>query len=75
MSPPLKPADPKLRRAKGSFFRTMKAVLWSFVGLRSRGEFEEDVTQLNPLHIVLAGFIVLIMFIGGLALLARWVVG
>jgi hypothetical protein len=33
---------------KTSFLRTVKAVAWSFVGLRSRGDYEEDVKNLNP---------------------------
>lgn len=60
---------------KGSFFRTVKAVLWSFVGLRSQGGYEEDVAQLNPLHIVIAGLVGVFVFVGSLILLATWVVG
>jgi len=60
---------------KGSFFRMVKAVLWSFVGLRSQGGYEEDVAQLNPLHIVIAGLVGVFVFVGSLILLATWVVG
>ena len=35
-----------------SLWRTVKAVAWSFVGLRARSEFEQDVQTLNPLHII-----------------------
>ena len=60
---------------KGSFFRTVKAVLWSFVGLRSQGGYEQDVAQLNPVHIVIAGLVGVFIFVGSLILLATWVVG
>ena len=62
-------------KRKGSVFRTIKAVMWSFVGLRARGDYEKDVEQLNPVHIVIAGFIGVVVFVGGLILLATWVVG
>ena len=64
-----------LIKRKGSFLRTVKAVLWSFVGLRARGDYEQDVQQLNPLHIVAVGLIGVVIFVGGLILLATWVVG
>lgn len=60
---------------KGSIWRTIKAVGWSFVGLRSRGEYEKDVEQLNPVHIVIAALVGVLVFVGGLILLATWVVG
>ena len=61
-------------KRKGSIFRTAKAVLWSFVGLRARGDYEKDVEQLNPVHIVVIGLIVCGGFVGGLILLANWAV-
>jgi Protein of unknown function (DUF2970) len=54
--------------------RTVKAVAWSFVGLRSGKEFEKDTQQLNPIHIVIAGFAGLALFIGALLLIVNWVV-
>jgi hypothetical protein len=65
---------PPVRR-KGSIWRTIKAVSWSFVGLRSHGDYEKDVERLNPLHIVIVGFVGVLVFVGGLMLLATWVVG
>lgn len=61
-------------RRKGSIFRTMKAVMWSFVGLRARGDYEKDVEQLNPVHIVIAGLVGVVVFVMGLVALASWVV-
>jgi nitric oxide reductase large subunit len=54
--------------------RTAKAVAWSFVGLRSSTEFEKDTQQLNPIHIVIAGFVGVAIFIGALLLLVNWAV-
>ncbi len=57
-----------------SFARTIKAVAWSFVGLRSGKEFEKDTQQLNPIHIVIAGFVGVALFIGVLLLVVNWAV-
>ncbi|MDP3170930.1 MAG: DUF2970 domain-containing protein [Polaromonas sp.] len=62
-------------RRKGSIWRTVKAVSWSFVGLRARGDYEQDVEQLNPVHIVIVGLLGVLVFVGSLILLATWVVG
>jgi hypothetical protein len=66
-----KPAEAVVRN---SFWRTAKAVAWSFVGLRSRGAYEEDVKRLSPLHIILAGLIGVFVFVAALMLLVNWVV-
>ena len=62
-------------KRKGAVWRTVKAVLWSFVGLRARGESEKDGEQLNPLHIVIVALVGIGFFFGGLIFLATWVVG
>ena len=69
VQPPLSPV-----KRKGSFLRTAKLVLWSFVGLRARGESELDVEQLNPVHIIVMGLVGVAIFVGGLIALATWVV-
>jgi Protein of unknown function (DUF2970) len=65
------PAAPK---PSTSMLRTAQAVIWSFVGLRSRQEFEKDTQQLNPIHVVIAGFAGVALFIGALVLIVNWVV-
>jgi hypothetical protein len=60
-------------RRKGSFWQTMRAVAWSFFGVRKSGEFEKDVTQLNPVHLVVAGVVAAAVFIAVLVLLVNWV--
>ena len=62
-------------KRKGSIWRTIKAVSWSFVGLRSRGDYEQDIAQLNPVHIVIVALAGVLVFVGSLILLATWVVG
>ena len=60
--------------AKPSLWRTTKAVAWSFVGLRSRGAYEEDVKNLSPLHIIAVGLVGVFVFVAALVLLVNWMV-
>jgi cytochrome b561 len=60
---------------KGSFAQTMKAVAWSFFGVRKGSDYEKDVNQLNPVHVVIAGVIAVLIFIGVLVAVVHWVVG
>ncbi len=59
---------------KGSFLQTMKAVAWSFFGVRESRDYEQDVSQLNPVHVIIAGVIGAIVFIGVLVLVVNWII-
>jgi hypothetical protein len=59
---------------KGSFAQTMKAVAWSFFGVRKSRDYEQDVAQLNPVHVIIAGIIGAIVFIGVLVLAVNWII-
>jgi DUF2970 family protein len=58
---------------KGSFLQTMRAVAWSFFGVRKSADYEKDVSQLNPVHVLIAGVIAALVFIGALIALVNWV--
>jgi hypothetical protein len=60
-------------RRKASFLQTMKAVAWSFFGVRKSRDYERDVSQLNPVHLVIAGVIGAAIFIGVLLVIVNWV--
>jgi hypothetical protein len=59
---------------KMSFGATVKAVLWSFFGVRKKSGFEEDTQKLNPLHVIIAGVIAAILFVFALVTLVKIVV-
>ena len=59
---------------KNSFLRLLKAVFWSFFGVRRRSDLESDA-KLNPLHLIAAGVIGAVLFIVVLLLVVRAVVG
>ena len=69
-------SDGDLKQAvqrKGSFLQTMRAVAWSFFGVRKSSDYEKDVSQLNPVHVVIAGVIGAVVFITMLLVLVNWV--
>lgn len=59
---------------KASFLYSLKAVVWSFFGLRRKRDFDNDDARLNPVHIVIAALIAVSMFIGLLILAVQWAV-
>jgi len=59
---------------KNSFLRLLKAVFWSFFGVRRRSDLENDAS-LNPLHLIAAGVIGAVLFIIVLLVVVRAVVG
>jgi len=60
---------------RGSWLRTVRAVAWSFFGIRKGAEYEKDVAQLNPLHVIIAGVVVAALFVLVLVVLVKWIVG
>ncbi|HVL76022.1 MAG TPA: DUF2970 domain-containing protein [Noviherbaspirillum sp.] len=60
---------------KAGFGATMKAVLWSFFGVRKRSDYERDAEQLNPVHVIIAGLLAALGFVVTLILIVRAVVG
>ena len=66
--------DRQAYRRSGAWLRTIKAVLWSFIGLRSRQEFNKDIAQINPIHLIAAGLLLAVLFVLGLLALVNWVV-
>jgi hypothetical protein len=58
-----------------SLMQTMRAVAWSFFGVRRSADYAQDVSKLNPVHVVIAGLIGAALFVLAIVLLVRWVVG
>jgi hypothetical protein len=70
----MKKEDKGLMKMVGVFMRTMKAVAWSFVGIRSRKGYENDISRISPWGLVLAGWLGGLMFVGVLVGIVSWVV-
>ncbi|WP_194722264.1 DUF2970 domain-containing protein [Noviherbaspirillum malthae] len=66
--------DKQSRQKERSFLSTMVAVAWSFIGLRRKKDFDEDVGGLNPFYVIIAGLIGTAIFIGTLLAIVNAVV-
>ncbi len=66
--------EQRVTRRKASFAATMKAVFWSFFGVRKKRDYEADAAQLNPVHVIIAGLIGAALFIAILIFIVRMVV-
>ena len=58
---------------RGSFTRTLRAVFWSFFGVRKASDLQKDAEQLNPVHVIIAGVIGAMLLVAGLLALVSWV--
>ena len=74
MSTPAGPGVKEAVRRKGSLVRTMGAVGWSFFGVRKARDLERDAAELNPLHLVVAGIVLALLFVAALIGLVNWVI-
>jgi hypothetical protein len=61
-------------RRKASFAATMKAVFWSFFGVRKRSDYDKDAASLNPVHVIIAGLIGAAIFVAVLIVIVKLVV-
>ncbi len=59
---------------KASFGATMKAVFWSFFGVRKRKDYESDAARLNPVHVIIAGILGAVIFVTVLVSIVKLVV-
>ncbi|KQM80307.1 MULTISPECIES: DUF2970 domain-containing protein [Xylophilus] len=58
---------------RGSLLRTVRAVAWSFLGLRRGSGLEQDA-RLNPVHVMVVGLVAVFLFVLALAALVHWIV-
>ena len=56
------------------FGRSVKAVGWSFLGIRSREGQDGDYARLKPLEVVAVGLVGVFVLIGILAAVVNWAV-
>ncbi len=61
-------------KKKSSFMQSMKAVMWGFLGVRKQSGLQEDVASLSFVHIIIAGVVGALIFMGALLLIVKAVV-
>jgi hypothetical protein len=49
-------------------------VLWGFLGVRRKADYQQDIARLNPLHIMAVGVIMASCSCSALILVVNWVV-
>ncbi len=58
----------------GSFLRTIRMVAWSFLGIRKNSELQKDAAHVNPFHIIVVGFVAVMILVVGLIVVVNLVV-
>jgi hypothetical protein len=53
----------------------IKTVLAGMLGVRAKADHERESASLNPLHVIIAGVVVVVLFVLTLVAVARFVVG
>ena len=59
---------------KVSLMRSVKAVAWSFLGIRKSSEFQEDIDKITPLHVLGVGLVAGLLFVVGSIVVVNLVV-
>jgi len=62
-------------KKNGGILQVMKAVAWSFLGVRKRADLEADAANLHPAQLIIAGIVGAVLFIVVLLLIVHAVVG
>ncbi len=70
----IEPVDVPVAQRKGSLLGTVKAVAWSFFGIRKNSDYQNDLAKLNPLHIIAVAIVMVMLMVVGLIVLVNWVV-
>ena len=58
-----------------SLLHTVKAVAWSFIGIRKNSEYQNDLARLNPLHVVAVAIVAVVLLVVALVAVVHWVAG
>ena len=51
------------KTASATPLQVIKAVFWSFLGIRRRAEYEKDAVSLKPVQVIVAGIIGAILLV------------
>jgi hypothetical protein len=60
--------------ANATPLQVVKAVFWSFLGIRRRAEYEKDAVTLKPAQVIVAGIIGAILLVLSLVTLVRFII-
>jgi amino acid transporter len=52
--------------------QVLRAVLWSFIGIRKSSGYADDVAKIRPVQVIVAGVFVAALFVGSLVVLVKF---
>jgi amino acid transporter len=59
-------------QARASSLQVIRAVLWSFIGIRKSSGYADDVAKIRPVQVIIAGVLVAALFVGSLVVLVKF---
>ena len=62
------------RSTVSNFLRSFKVVAWSFIGIRKQSEFHTDGNSVKPVHVIVVGLLLALLFVLGLITVINLVV-
>lgn len=65
--------EPERGRRKSTFLRSVRTVAWAFLGLRKRSGHDDDLSRIEPVHVIVAGLLGGVIFVLLLVLAVRLV--
>lgn len=63
----------RVSEERAGFWATIRAVLWSFVGIRRKSAYQDDARSLDPKAVVVAGVLAGVVFVLGVLTVVNWV--
>lgn len=60
---------------KAGFWATIRAVLWSFLGIRKGKDYQRDAASLDPKAVIVAGVLAGLLFVLAIVAFVQFVVG
>jgi hypothetical protein len=72
-SSPVEPPEPP-ERPTATFGQVLRAVLWSFFGVRKGDAMAHDTVTIRPWQVILVGIALAALLVVGLATLVRFIV-
>jgi hypothetical protein len=70
----IQPSIQPLIKRKPNLLATFKAVAWSFLGVRKGSSHADDMANLNPVYVIVAGILSAAIFVGVLIAVVNQVV-
>ena len=67
-------AEEKKKTASATPLQVIKAVFWSFFGIRRRAAYEKDAVSLKPAQVIVAGIIGAILLVLSLVTLVHFII-